>query len=168
MMKSERTFNIETRADEKGGIEMAISSETPVERMFGNEVLSHRVDAVDLSRLADGRHPLLLNHNSNDQIGVIERAWLDDDKRLRGIARFSSSAKGQEIKQDVQDEIRTLISVGYEILEIEEQTKNDDGELETRQLSGEEFECEMREKYGDEFYRAAPCRAKSSQPSSKA
>lgn len=155
----QRTFELATRS--KGGaIEMAISSELPVERIFGNEVLLHSPDAIDLSRLNDGRHPLLLNHDPSDQVGVMESVSLGGDRILRGKPRFSQSTKGKEIKQDVVDGIRTLVSVGYEILNVtEERTVN--GELVARQLTGEQFEREMREKYGDTFYRAgaAACRA---------
>jgi len=152
-MKFERTATIAARASDKGQrIELAISSETPVERLFGVEILSHSPEAVDLSRLNDGRHPLLLNHNPDEQIGVIERASVDADKRLRGTARFSRAAKAQEIRQDVGDGIRTQVSVGYEILEVEEQVA-DGGR---RVLTAEEFEREMRGKYGAEFHRAGP------------
>lgn len=167
-MKLNRTNSNSVRAAKQGDrtIEMAISSEAPVERWFGIEVLRHAADAVDLNRLSDGRHPLLLNHDLKTQIGVIERAWLDDDKKLRGEARFSRSELGQEVLQDVEDEIRTLISVGYEILEVEEHQKSADGEITIRTLSGEQFEREMREQFGENFYRAGPaaCRKENSQP----
>ena len=42
--------------------EFPFSSEYPVARYFGNEILSHEMDAADLSRLNDGA-PLLFNHN---------------------------------------------------------------------------------------------------------
>lgn len=168
-MKIERTHSIEARAkDEQGLIEMAISSEAPYERWFGIEILRHSAEAVDLSRLNDGRHPLLLNHSPNQQAGVIKSAWLDDDKKLRGKAKFSRSAFGKEIEQDVADGIRSLVSVGYEILEIEEVEENDGTrELVTkRKLSGDEFEREMRATHGEHFYRAgaAAARAKGSKP----
>lgn len=136
--------------------EVAISSEEPVERYFGIEILSHDKDAVDLSRLSDGRHPLLVNHSTDDQIGVVESARLDDDKILRGDVRFSRSARAQEIEQDVGDEIRTLISVGYEIISVQEKKTRDDGTVETRDLTGEELAIEMRSKYGSDWNRAAP------------
>lgn len=163
-MKAERTGQIAQRADKAADIEMAISSEAPVERWFGYEVLRHTKDAIDLSRLNDGRHPLLLNHNTEKQIGVMTKSWLDDDKKLRGKARFSASPLGQEIKADVDDEIRTLISVGYMIDEIIEQPA--DGVAEGRKFTAEEFEREMRALHGENFYRAGPsaCRAKGSEP----
>lgn len=161
-MKATRTSEINTTAG-SDSIDLAISSEAPVERFFGIEVLRHTPEAVDLSRLNDGRHPLLLNHDTDKQIGVVERAWVDPDKKLRGTARFSRSALGQEIKQDVADGIRSLVSVGYMIEKIEEQKRDESGELVTvRELDGEAFEREMREKFGEHFYRAgaSPQRAK--------
>lgn len=163
-MKVNRTFTMGAKraADKPDLVEIAISSEAPVERWFGIEVLRHSVDAVDLTRLGDGRHPLLLNHDTANQIGVVARAWLDDDKKLRGEVKFSRSELGQEIRQDVEDEIRTLVSVGYMIDEIEEQKRDADGNTVTRKLTGDAFEREMRALYGDTFYRAgqAACRAK--------
>lgn len=164
-MKITRTFEMTaTRSAADDGLtEIAISSEAPVERWFGIEVLRHTPDSVDLTRLADGRHPLLLNHDTNKQIGVVARAWLDGDKKLRGEVRFSRSALGQEIKQDVEDKIRQLISVGYMIEQVEEQDAEGN---KSRTLSGEEFEREMRAAYGDNFTRAGPSaqRAKNSEP----
>jgi HK97 family phage major capsid protein len=95
-------------------IEMAFSSETPVERHFGNEVLDHSPESVDLNRLNDGA-PLLLEHDRTQQIGVIESARVDSDRVGRAVVRFSQSALGQEIFQDVKDGIRRLVSVGYTV-----------------------------------------------------
>lgn len=166
-MKFSRTFNIEKRAAKEGEIELAISSEAPYERWFGIEVLRHSPDSVDLTRLGDGRHPLLLNHDTEKQIGVITSVRIDDDKVLRGTARFSRSQLGQEIQQDVEDGIRSLVSVGYMIEEIEEVERAADGTLTTkRRLSGEEFEREMRAQHGDGFFRSglAAARAKGQEP----
>lgn len=93
---------------------LSFSSDTPVERAFGNEVLSHEEGAVNLARLNDGA-PLLLEHDRQNQIGVVERAWIDEDRKGRAVVRFSKSAAAQEIFQDVQDGIRRLVSVGYSV-----------------------------------------------------
>lgn len=154
-MKATRTAEINVGSADT--VELAISSEAPVERWFGIEVLRHTSEAVDLSRLNDGRHPLLLNHDTEKQIGVVERAWVDSDKKLRGVARFGRGALASEIKQDVEDGIRSLVSVGYQIEKIEEQKRDESGELVTvRTLTGDEFQREMREKFGDDFYRSGP------------
>lgn len=149
-------------------VEMSISSEAPYERFFGIEILRHNVDSIDLSRLGDGRHPLLLGHDHERQIGVVKRAWVDgDEKKLRGAVKFSRGPLGQEIRVDVEDGIRSLISVGYFIEDIEEVEKAADGtETVVRRLSGDEFIREMEKEHGADFYRAGPAaaRAKGSTP----
>ena len=101
-------------------MEFSFSSEYPVERSFGSEILSHDKDAADLSRLNDGA-PLLFNHDMDRPIGVVERAYLDDDKK-KGVSRvrFSRNSFAQEVLADVKDGIMRNISFGYRIKEMEE------------------------------------------------
>lgn len=99
-------------------VELAISSETPVERWFGIETLGHKAGEVDLSRMLSGA-PLLVNHDTADQVGVVEEVRLDPDQVLRGRVRFGRSARAEEIFQDVIDGIRGKVSVGYQILRYE-------------------------------------------------
>lgn len=95
-------------------VELSFSSETPVLREFGFEVLDHDADSVDLTRLRDGG-PVLDTHRG-DQIGVVETASIDSESRKsRALIRFGKSARAEEIWQDVQDGIRRNISVGYQI-----------------------------------------------------
>ena len=102
-------------------VRMSISSEEPVERSFGYEVLRHNDGAVDLSRLGSGHAPLLLDHDLTKQIGVIERTYLDQaDRKLRSVVRFGKSALAQEVYQDVKDGIRSNVSIGYQIREMED------------------------------------------------
>ena len=72
-----RTLEFQTRAvdEEKRTVELAFSSENPVERSFGFEVLDHSDGAVDLQRL-NGGAALLVNHNTDDQVGVVETQGL--------------------------------------------------------------------------------------------
>ncbi|MCB0249846.1 MAG: phage major capsid protein [Anaerolineae bacterium] len=119
----ERSFTIQERAadEEARTVEIAFSSEEPYERYFGVEVLSHDPHSVRLDRLMGGA-AVLVNHDSSDQVGVVESARIDGDKRGRAVIRFSKSQRGQEIFQDVQDGIRQLVSVGYRVhkYEVEE------------------------------------------------
>jgi HK97 family phage major capsid protein/HK97 family phage prohead protease len=105
--------------------EFPFSSEFPVSRYFGNEILSHAADAADLSRLNDGA-PLLFNHNPDRVIGVVEGARIDD-KRRRGYARvrFSRNAFAQEILGDVKDGVLRNVSFGYSIDKMEERGSGD-------------------------------------------
>lgn len=97
-------------------VELSFSSEAPVERWFGVEILDHSPSSVDLSRLNNGG-ALLMDHNTRDQVGVIEpkSAKIAADRRGRAVVRFSKSARAEEIFQDVKDGIRRLVSVGYRI-----------------------------------------------------
>ena len=118
-----RQFNFERdQVDaEARTVTLSFSSEQPVERWFGTEVLSHSPESVDLTRL-NAKAALLANHDLNDQIGVIENATVENG---RGIAtvRFSKSERGEEFYQDVLDGIRSNISVGYTIEEMEEKSE---------------------------------------------
>lgn len=159
----DRTLKLDRAAAENGVIDLAISSEAPYERWFGIEILSHDASAVDLSRLADNCHPLLLNHETEDQIGVILDPVIGDDRMLRCKAKFSRSGLGQEILQDVQDGIRSLVSVGYFIDEIQEVEPVSEPDVSggtritykpVRTFTGEEFETAMRAKHGEGFARS--------------
>lgn len=100
------------------------SSEYPVQRAYGNEVLSHERGAADLSRLNDGA-PLLFNHDPSKVIGVVERAWLDEQqKRGYVTVRFSRNAFAQEVLADVKDGIMRNVSFGYSINQMEERGDN--------------------------------------------
>ena len=102
---------------------LPVSSEAPVERWWGTEILAHAPEAVDMARLQDGA-PLLLDHDPTRQIGVIEGASVGEDKRLNATIRFSRSALGEEVMQDVIDGIRRNVSIGYRIDSLQEVSKD--------------------------------------------
>lgn len=96
--------------------DISISSEYPVERWFGREILDHSAAAVDLSRAKLGMS-FLDSHDAKSIVGIVENVKVGDDKVLRGKVRFSRSAPAQQIKTDIQDGIRRFISVGYSVNE---------------------------------------------------
>ncbi len=105
-------------------VSMSISSEEPVERSFGLEVLEHTDESIDLSRLNSGHAPLLLDHDLTKQIGVVERTYLDKaDRKLRSVVRFGKSELAREVYNDVKDGIRSNVSIGYQVKNME--AKND-------------------------------------------
>lgn len=112
-----RTFTFERASvnDESRTVELSFSSEAEVERWFGYEILSHAPGAMNAQRLNDGG-ALLVNHDWDDQVGVIESVRIDADRKGRAMVRFGKSPRAQEIFQDVKDGIRKLVSVGYRIL----------------------------------------------------
>lgn len=114
-----------TVSDDERNIEFPFSSEYPVARYFGNEVLQHDERSVDLSRLNDSA-PLLFNHDPDKVIGVVERAWIDGQKK-RGYAtvKFSRNAFAQEVLADVRDGVLRNVSFGYMINEMEQRGSGD-------------------------------------------
>ena len=107
-------------------IEFPFSSEEPVNRGYlGNEILDHsREDSIDFSRL-NSSAPLLLNHDTSKVIGVVERAWLDKEKKQgRAQVRFANNALGKETLEMVNDKIYRNVSFGYSVDETEEIDKD--------------------------------------------
>lgn len=124
--RSELVFRAATidGADDDRRVRMSLSSEEPVERSFGLEVLEHTADAIDLSRLGSGHAPLLLDHDMTKQIGVIENVSLDNaERKLRAVVRFGKGPLAREILEDVKDGVRSNVSIGYVIRNMEQ--KND-------------------------------------------
>ena len=106
-------------------VRIGVSSESPVERSFGKEVLSHNSEDIDMSFMASGNAPLLDSHDMERQIGVIEEFKLDETaKRTIAVVRFGKSALADEVYRDVLDGIKRNISVGYTITKMK-RTNND-------------------------------------------
>lgn len=107
-----RSAEVASIDEETRTIEVAFSSEAPVARWFGDEVLDHSPGAMNEDRLRNGA-AVLWNHNSNDQIGVVESARIDEDRRGRAVLRFGRSQKAGEIWDDIVDGVIRHVSVGY-------------------------------------------------------
>lgn len=106
-------------------VRMSISSEEPVERSYGKEVLEHSEEAIDMSFLNSGRAPLLLDHDPEKQVGVVESAELDGSaRRLRATVRFGKGALAREAFDDVVDGIKANISIGYAVKKMERSDKD--------------------------------------------
>jgi HK97 family phage major capsid protein len=102
----------------------SFSSEAPVERWFGREILLHEPGAMDLSRMNDGA-PWLFNHERGVVLGVVEKAWLGDDRRLYSTVRWSPNTeeKGTEEyrrRRDIEAGITRNVSFAYSIDDLEE------------------------------------------------
>jgi HK97 family phage major capsid protein len=120
-----RTFSFTRATDRKARTaELSFSSETPVERSWGTEILDHGKKSVRLGRLRAGG-PLLVDHDARDIVGVIESVRVDPDLTGRAVVRFGKSARAEEVFQDVLDGIRRNASVAYVIHDaVEEKTKD--------------------------------------------
>ena len=118
--RMQRTEATEIRSLDERTFEFPFSSEYPVTRYFGTEVLSHDTKAPNFMRLNDGA-PFLFNHNPDKVLGVVERAYLDEDKkRAYAKIRFSRSDFAKQYLDDVKDGILRGISFGYSIDEVEQ------------------------------------------------
>jgi HK97 family phage major capsid protein len=121
-------------------VELSFSSEEPYQRWWGTEVLDHKSASVRLGRLNAGG-ALLMDHNTRDQVGVVERAWIKG-KKAYAVVRFGKSARAQEIFDDVKDGIRKLVSVGYRIHELVLE-KAKDGQETYRATDWEPYEISL-------------------------
>lgn len=104
-------INRETIKEDDRTVEISFSSEEPVERYFGIEILDHAPKSVRLERIRTAG-PALFNHDRNAHIGRVESAEISA-KRGKAVIRFSKSALGNEKFQDVKDGILREVSVGY-------------------------------------------------------
>jgi len=114
-----RSMALEAVATKDDTLTLSFSSESPVARSFGDEVLSHAAGAVDLSRLNDGA-PLLLNHDPNQLLGVVESAQISSSKG-RAVVRWGASPEAQQRRADVENGVIRNVSVGYKIDELQRQ-----------------------------------------------
>ena len=117
MVKRYHHFDDDRAIDEETRrVRIGVSSEEPVERDFGMEVIDHSRESMNLDFLNSGRAPLLLDHDMTKQIGVVETVEMDEDaRRLRAVVRFGRGDEASEVFDDVRDGIRQNISVGYRI-----------------------------------------------------
>ena len=106
-------------------LRVSFSSEEPVARWFGSEVLSHAAGCADLARLNDGA-PLLFNHNMDDIIGVVESAEVGADQRGYATVRFANTARGNELMGMVADGIVRNVSFMYRVMKYRIDSEDED------------------------------------------
>lgn len=127
--------------EEARTVELAFSSEIEVERWFGVEVLDHDPAAVRMDRMLNGA-ALLVNHDWDDQVGVVTEARIDTDRRGRAVVKFGRGARADEIWQDVVDGIRRHVSVGYMVHKIEVEERAGQADM-VRVLDWEPYEISI-------------------------
>ena len=114
-VRSLRIENV-TENDSENKLVFSCASPAPYTREYEdliyNEVLEISDTSIDFTRLVDQRSPLLFEHDMEKQIGVVDRAWIENEK-LYVAVRFSKSKFAQEILADIKDNIRRNVSIGY-------------------------------------------------------
>ena len=99
-------------------IRFPVASDTPIQRWYGKEILSHKKGAMVMGE-RQKTLPLLFNHNRNKLIGVVEK--LDQDEhRTYATVRFSTSEEGQKAKAMVDERVLVNCSFQYEIRDYDE------------------------------------------------
>ena len=94
------------------------SSEMPVPRFFGDEVLVHDAKSIRMDRVQAGAMPLLFNHDWNDPIGMVNAGRIKDGRFWVDTHLFST-ARAQEVATMIEGGLHN-VSVGYEIHEMTE------------------------------------------------
>ncbi len=116
-MQPRRMVSYEIRAvnaDERR-VTVSFSSEQPVTRWYGQEILQHDEGSVDLNRLNE-IGVSLFNHNRDRVIGRIENARLAaDEKRTYADIVFDTDPDADLIFQKVQSGTLKGVSVGYRV-----------------------------------------------------
>ena len=113
------TNAIAIREKEDGGdvrqAELSLSSEEPCRRWFGDEILSHDAEAVDLSRLQE-IGVVLFNHDRDRVIGRVLSVRLDEAARkLRAVIQFDEDEESEHVYQKVRSGTLRGVSVGYAV-----------------------------------------------------
>ena len=106
--------------DDPDVVEFSFSSEEPVERYFGMEVLSHEPGAMNMARLNSGAAPWLWNHNPDVVLGGVEKAWQGGDGRGMVRTRWSPNTKAEgseewKVRQNWEAGIVRNVSFMYSI-----------------------------------------------------
>jgi HK97 family phage major capsid protein len=114
VIEGERKDGERLSGPDPGRFSFSLSSEEPVRRWFGNEVLKHDKANVRTQRLDDGMVPALFNHDIDKQLGAVDKYSLKAG-RLIVSGSFSRSAFAQEKRQDYDDGILKAASVGYKV-----------------------------------------------------
>jgi len=109
---------------DNGELTFSFSSEEPVQRWFGTEVLSHDPGAMDLSRANDGA-PYLWNHDRDVVLGKLEKAWLGADRKCYTKPKWSRNTEERgsvewKRRNDIEDGTCRNVSFAYEIIEMKE------------------------------------------------
>lgn len=95
-------------------VELSFSSETPYGRWFGDEILCHDEECINLERFNNGLGTVLFNHDRDAVVGHIEKVWVEDN-RGKALVRFDEDEQSETIFQKVQSGTLQGVSVGYSI-----------------------------------------------------
>lgn len=117
-----RGIAVREQGEEENGrvLELSFSSEEPYMRWFGNEILCHDKDAVNLTRLEE-IGIVLFNHDTDRPIGHVLSVELDEtEHRCRAVVELDEDEESEKILAKVKSGTLKGVSVGYMVEEYEE------------------------------------------------
>lgn len=117
------TLTREANTENENDLTFSFSSEAPVCRGWGNEILAHDSGCADFSRMTSA--PYLWNHDRNVVLGRVKAAWIDG-KRGYCTIRWSSEEEAQKYKRQVDEEILSNVSFAYSIDDVRWVPNSDD------------------------------------------
>ncbi len=121
-LQQHRTLALEVSAvaGNDNQVELSFSSEYPVQRWFGQEILLHEEGAIDWERLLTVG-TVLFSHGRDVRfgkmpIGRIEKAWMDTKERKgRALITFDDDEESQKVKSKVLNGFIKGVSFGYKV-----------------------------------------------------
>jgi len=93
-----------------------LSTENPVSRWYGKEILDHSPSSIDTERLDDSM-PMLFNHDTNRHLGTFD-SYQIKNRQLEVTGRFGDNPTALEKEGDVKSNILKKSSVGYIVREM--------------------------------------------------
>ena len=106
--------------EEARSITFSAASSLPYERWDEKakrpylEVLVIDSDSVDLHRLNDGAS-VLWGHDTDDLLGVVEKAWIVEDKLFVRVRFSRNDEHADRVWKDIMDGVIKNVSIGYSI-----------------------------------------------------
>lgn len=105
-------------------VTFSFSSETPCPMWYGDEILSHQPGCARMQRINSGG-PLLFNHDMDDLLGVVEKAWIGNDRRGYCTVRFGNDDRGTWAMNQVNDRVLQNVSFMYRVYTYEYDVDSD-------------------------------------------
>ena len=87
------TFERASVDEQARTVELAFSSEAPVARWFGAEVLDHSPASIRMDRIRNSG-PVLLDHDTSRHIGVVQSVEIGQDRVGRAVVDAGGVAGG--------------------------------------------------------------------------
>ncbi len=128
-----RDFEIDERAvdTEKRTISLSFSSENPVRRYYGSEILSHKQGHIKLGRA----QALLFGHDSSRIVGPLSKVRLEGNRGL-AEARFDETEEGELAMKRVQSGSLRGVSVGYMVNKFRKLNPDEEFEIGSGKIKG--------------------------------